>query len=153
MAKYELDKELRKIAWIKAPSSIHAYPPANVVLRLVPCRSDARARVRRCVTPVHENGRLTLRSSNRCEAVRTTLFHALASFAEADSCRGPRPRIVQCLILPQYTCEGPRAVPSHRQPLFVHAIHANMRLGQRGDLNGCIDSCQLNYVFQALCIG
>lgn len=52
--KYDLDPELKKVAWIKAPSSLRMYSLANLALRAVPCRSDSRVTVRKVEIPACE---------------------------------------------------------------------------------------------------
>ena len=38
--KYELDKDLKSLAWQKAPSNIHLYPLVNIFMQMNTCRSD-----------------------------------------------------------------------------------------------------------------
>jgi len=59
MMKYEIDRELRKIARLKVPSNISLYPILNVAMKLFACTSDDKAAVSKYVTPGYERGKLS----------------------------------------------------------------------------------------------
>ena len=56
MMKYEIDSDLTKIARQKAPSNIHLYSIANMVMKLSECTSDDKVVVNKYVTPGYESG-------------------------------------------------------------------------------------------------
>lgn len=56
--KYELDRELRKLATLKIPESLHAFPVMNQFLGLSQCRSDGSVRVRGNPTPAYRGAEL-----------------------------------------------------------------------------------------------
>jgi len=57
--KYEIDRELRKIAKQKAPSNIYLYPIVNTVMKRSACTSDDKVTVNTYITPGYENGKLS----------------------------------------------------------------------------------------------
>lgn len=59
MMKYEIDRELRKIAKQKALSNIYLYPIVNMAMKLSVCTSDDKVTVSQYVTPGYENGKLS----------------------------------------------------------------------------------------------
>ncbi len=56
--KYPIDRELRKIARLRIPEHMSAFPLMNLFLHLYRCRSDERVRVRRHSTPGFRGAKL-----------------------------------------------------------------------------------------------
>lgn len=56
--KYNIDRELKKVAWLKTPENIKIYPLMNIFLSLSKCSSDDHVWVRRYRTPGYQGAEL-----------------------------------------------------------------------------------------------
>lgn len=57
--KYEIDRELAKLARQKAPSNIYLYPLVNLVMQAYTCKSDGKVTVNKFVTPGYAREKLS----------------------------------------------------------------------------------------------
>lgn len=56
--KYDIDRELKKVTWLKTPENIKIFPMMNIFLSLFKCNSDDHVRVSRYRTPGYQGAEL-----------------------------------------------------------------------------------------------
>ncbi len=131
MTKYEIDRELIKIAKQKAPSNIHLYPIVNMIMRLSTCTSDDKVTVHKYVTPGYEDGKLStlvIEPRKRCGILPCiTFFHGGGLLLKASKAHYQIAKWYAEMANCKVVFTDYRLLPRHKYPVPVEDCYCTSK--------------------------